>query len=353
MLPNKRIAVRLAVIVMAILILGLGAEVALRIYDAVHGVTPEAHNTAYFLFRAHPHRGYELTPGTRLRYADGRTVTVNSLGFRGPEFTPMKEPNTLRIFCLGESSTYGIYKDDADVWPRRLEEKLQEQLPGHRVEVINAGVPGYSSYESLIYLIQEIVNYRPDAILVTHTWNDSIKFGTIGASGNLVQTQMLRIRHVGKHGPLRNLLNRLVLVGMIEHRILDPLWTWRHEGDWFYDTLFHSKNVPLDIAAFERNLRAMVHYAADSGFLAVLCTQVIRMVDPDDSARWLHRLPQCEQIVRRVAGQPGAVLADAARHVEANEINLADAVHFTPQGSEVMAQFLANRLVESLRSELE
>ncbi|HET6201507.1 MAG TPA: GDSL-type esterase/lipase family protein [Planctomycetota bacterium] len=339
---------RLALVAGSGLLLALLGEVAVRVYDGVRGVSPHSHNFAYFLFRPHPYRGYSLAPGLRIRFAHGRTIGVNSLGFRGPEFTPEKPPGTTRIFCLGESSTFGLYESDEDVWPRRLEERLRARFPDRRFEVVNAGVPGYSSYESLIYLQQEIVNYRPDAVLAYHGWNDAIKLGTIGASGNLPETGILRVRHVEKHGWLRDLLNGSSLFGVLENRVLDPLWVARHEGRWFFDRLYDERNVETDLAAFERNLRAIARFAGDNGFEAVLCAPIVRRGDPAAEPKWARWIPRCEETVRKVARETGAALADAARGVEAKPEYLLDPVHFTPRGSEAMAEFLAARLAEIL-----
>jgi lysophospholipase L1-like esterase len=337
---------RLLLVVGALLALGVVAEVGIRVRDAVRGVSPRSHNYSHFLFRAHPYRGYALVPGVSIRFAGPRTITVNSLGFRGPEFAAEKPAGTLRIFCLGESSTFGLAESDEQVWPRRLEERLRAAVPGRRVEVVNAGVPGYSSYESLVYLEQEIVRYAPDAVVVYHTWNDAVKVGSVGATGSLPETGILRIRHVEKHGWLRDLLNLSAAFGVFEARVLDPLWARRQEGRWFYQRLFDERNVEIDLAAFERNLRTIVRFSEENGFRAILCTQTLRKGEGGGPLPWTRFLPLCEAAVRRVAAEPGGALADVARGVEGTDDRLVDSTHFSPKGSEAMAGFLAGRLLE-------
>ena len=66
----------------------------------------------------------------------------NSRGFRSPEYSEEKDPETLRIVVLGDSFTFssgGIPWSDS--WLLRLERELQ-QGRGDRVELLNLGVPG-------------------------------------------------------------------------------------------------------------------------------------------------------------------------------------------------------------------
>lgn len=81
---------------------------------------------------------YTYRPGTYENDLRGVTYTINSSGFRGPEFAAAK--SRYRIICVGESSTAGIESPDQETWPARLQQYL-----GTQVEVINAGVGGSTS----------------------------------------------------------------------------------------------------------------------------------------------------------------------------------------------------------------
>lgn len=95
-------------------------------------------------------------------------VAVNSLGARGKEFSKAKKPGVFRIVCLGDSCTYGsAIAHDEDTYPDILEKILNSS--GNQLlhyEVINAGVPGYSSYQGLMYLQKIIVGWKPDLVTV-------------------------------------------------------------------------------------------------------------------------------------------------------------------------------------------
>lgn len=100
-------------------------------------------------------------------------VQTNSLGLRNRNFELKKDKNTLRIVCLGASPTFGWGVEAEDAYPYQLEKLLREKYkPQSQIEVINAGVIGYTSYQGSIFLKKEIVNFLPDVITVPFVIND-------------------------------------------------------------------------------------------------------------------------------------------------------------------------------------
>lgn len=71
-----------------------------------------------------------------------------------------------RIVCVGGSTTYGGKTDHATF----LEEQLRTD--GYQVEVLNAGVPGWTSRESLINFELRVLPMQPDLVIVYHGRND-------------------------------------------------------------------------------------------------------------------------------------------------------------------------------------
>lgn len=97
----------------------------------------------------------------------GGVVHINRHGFRGPDFDLKKAPGTFRIMVVGASTTFDpCVANDAETWPARLEYWLQQQSPNRRIQVINAGVPGYPMLDQAIRLETELYAYEPDAFIV-------------------------------------------------------------------------------------------------------------------------------------------------------------------------------------------
>ena len=115
----------------------------------------------WLLYQPHPYLSYALTPG----YVNGK-VRHNSLGYRGKEITSPKPKGLFRIVAMGGSTTYTIaVDDDVKTYPALVESLLQQQLGKRRVDVVNAGVAGYTSYESLVNLQFRILDLKPDLLI--------------------------------------------------------------------------------------------------------------------------------------------------------------------------------------------
>ncbi len=109
---------------------------------------------------------WRLKPHVDIEYSG---ITTNSLGLRSPEVTP--KAGRIRVLCIGDSTTFGDDVRDAESWPWQLQAMLDERAPG-RFDVVNAGVPGWSSVQGLWYLEQEGLDLAPDIVIVTFGHND-------------------------------------------------------------------------------------------------------------------------------------------------------------------------------------
>jgi hypothetical protein len=101
-----------------------------------------------------------------------QNLHINQWGFRGDEITKQKSKNTYRVFLLGGSTVFNsgvIYEKNVS---KRLEEMLSQKYPEKKIEVINAGVDGYTSEHSLIQYLFYIKDFSPDMIIMWHGIND-------------------------------------------------------------------------------------------------------------------------------------------------------------------------------------
>lgn len=119
--------------------------------------------------RKRPHHYIGYVGGSEYRRGPNRH---NSLGFRGEEFSVTKPKGEFRIVCLGGSTTYtGGVKDYRKAYPQLLESRLKER--GHDgVRVINAGLPGYTTWETLLNYQLRVEPLNPDLVIVYHGIND-------------------------------------------------------------------------------------------------------------------------------------------------------------------------------------
>jgi lysophospholipase L1-like esterase len=81
-----------------------------------------------------------------------------------------RSPGTARVMVFGDSVAVGRDVPQTDVYSAQLESILRER--GIPVEVINAGVLGYSTDQALLLMQRWVPEYRPDVVLYGSTLND-------------------------------------------------------------------------------------------------------------------------------------------------------------------------------------
>lgn len=152
------------------LVLLVTAEIGLRIYvnykaEAVRGKVLSSLAQRNEYQRPDPVLGYSLLPN----YSD-RGIHINSLGFRGPSIAPQKELG-IRIVAIGDSTTFGLQGETCP-YPAQLQQLLSLANREAEIEVINAGVEGYSAKYALRLLQHKITALKPDLVLTYVGWND-------------------------------------------------------------------------------------------------------------------------------------------------------------------------------------
>ncbi|MFQ5731949.1 MAG: SGNH/GDSL hydrolase family protein [Planctomycetaceae bacterium] len=162
--------------VFALLVLVLSLEAGLRIYDGRTGSIsgPPAAQSPLMVTSARAH--HELKPliAVETPHPDtGRPVslTTNSLGLRGAEVAVPKPAGVYRILLLGDDSTLAIETPESETACRKLQELLQRETP-LRVEVVNAGVPGYCPLLSFLFYRHALLGLQPDLIVLNFDMSD-------------------------------------------------------------------------------------------------------------------------------------------------------------------------------------
>ena len=112
--------------------------------------------------------GMELIPNQ-----ESQSITINSLGFRGDEFSVEKPNSVYRIFMLGGSTMfgYGATSDETTI-PGYVQEFFQNNYEGIDIQVINAGIQGADSFAELNLIETKLLNYSPNMIIIYDGWND-------------------------------------------------------------------------------------------------------------------------------------------------------------------------------------
>ena len=99
-------------------------------------------------------------------------LKTNQLGFRDTDY---KNNADYKILLLGDSVSWGDGVRMEQSYPYILEKRLNQDYPRITVEVINAGVPGYSTFQQLIYLKKRGIKLKPNIIIHQFCLNDIVE----------------------------------------------------------------------------------------------------------------------------------------------------------------------------------
>jgi lysophospholipase L1-like esterase len=369
----------IGLVVSALLVAWLLIEIVPRVVD-LPGLT-RAELSPPFLVpntertKAHPYIAYVPREGWRARPEDYskrenyRQASHNSLGLRGPETTREKPPGTYRIVCIGGSSVYGhTESSDETTWPARLQEHLNAAEPPRRVEVINGGGSGYSTFEMLINLELRLLEFDPDLVVVYEAINDvrCALYSKDDPHPRPDNTHWRAVWPVYRPSPMEEVLERSY--AYLIWRRYGTDYTRKRAELGFYAIVdydpgrldLYVEDFPLPeqgFANFRRNLVSIVGVARAHGAQVLLSTQAMwfRHLEGSPSKdTQTAGLLRAREILRAVAAAEQVPLADTAAVLEAaaeeeflrnaTQSLFAAEVHLTDAGSDLLARTLATRI---------
>ena len=112
--------------------------------------------------------GMELVPNQQ-----SQSITINSLGFRGDDFSIEKSNASYRIFMLGGSTMFGHgATSDKTTIPGYIQEFFENDFEEYNIQVINSGIQGADSFDELNMIKTRLLDYSPDMMVIYDGWND-------------------------------------------------------------------------------------------------------------------------------------------------------------------------------------
>lgn len=276
--------------------------------------------------RADPELFWALVPGFRGSFL-GRPVTINRLGMRGPELAVPKPPGRRRVAAFGDSITFGYGVGDEEAYPFLL----NRLLSGSGVEVVNAGVTGYTTHQVLRLLRRLEGPLDLDVATFCIGWNDAsrrpVDDRTYARRMRAASALDGLARHVYLYRAMKSLYLRALMKGVAHE------WDSPPEG----------QRVP--VAQYRENLRALVEEcrarAIRPVFIQLPHRRRVGEVAPDSPhAGALSEMAHELRVPLIGLGELGL---DAT--APSNEGDFIDALHLSPEGNRRFAEQVARELV--------
>jgi lysophospholipase L1-like esterase len=314
----------------------------------------------------HRYLGYALNPDYPFN-----TNRHNSLGFRGDDLASDSE--SYRIVCLGGSTTYGTGVEDyKKSYPYLLKQKLQ-QLNYDKVEVINAGVPGYGSLELLLNYRLLIKPLKPDLLIIYTGVNDIVarlvwppeafRADNSGYRSHRYPNQQIPlweysslIRSILIKAGLTTPHNKLTQIDPVANTSIANEFFQGLREDLPLSGLLASPGPDAILAAndsryFQENLTELIHLAKDQD------TEVILSSFLFESDFYRGENNNLKQVLERAIEQSNELLKKISVEEELPFLDLAatsglerafyqeDGIHFTESGNDFRATTLAQYII--------
>ncbi len=274
--------------------------------------------------------------------------------------------DSYRILAIGGSTTRNGHLREEDRYPALLETIIDGRHPGREVDVFNSGQDWWTTKHSLINYVTNVRDWRPDLVIVMHAVND------------LYRSFTPKYYSVGEYdpswshfyGPAIGGADPPSYPGHLYRRYLRRL-LWK----WYPRQRFVEVDYPIErylsLPQFEVNLKRLIHYLQRDGVDIILLTQPSILKDEMTKAEWnvlkigfgfcitSRNFWQSEypsprslsaamnafnDVTRRVASTEGVPLVDLAEVVPRELVNFVDDVHYTTQGSRLVAEIIADAI---------
>jgi len=320
------------------------------------------------MYYVHPYSAYAMKPD----YESGDRERINNLGFRGEDISPEKPDGVYRIVAIGGSTTFAVYLPWRKSYPYYLQEILRERLGTDKIEVINAGMTGSTSGESLSRLYHQLLPIDPDMVIVYHGYNDLFP-----RVFNDWSDDYFHFRKSNTHNPpgmtsfisWRLMLKVLNPVAFHENYNLTKV-VWKVENLPDSDTERMRNFYNSDASAFERNMEYIVKAVADHGAVPVLATfgispDIVHWNDYIPAFAWEEGIRQNNRAIRAVADRNDvplvpfaeAVLDKPAKNLwrEGQDTDTCcwnDSIHMTGSGNVLKAEIFADTIEPIIREEM-
>jgi len=148
--------------------------VVLKSFEVVVG----AHHTNMYLAEPRPKMwiedstmGYRNRPDVESQSFAGIKSWTNDAGFRTERDHPVIDSKSgYRVIGVGDSVMWGTRVNLEDSFIYMLRRHLEAQRD--HVEIINAGVVGYSTMQEAFFMAKHVVKHHPDLVVVNFCHND-------------------------------------------------------------------------------------------------------------------------------------------------------------------------------------
>lgn len=282
-------------------------------------------------------------------------LKTNNLGFLNGKYGNRKviipkPKNLFRINCLGASTTGNYINFDKKNYSYPLElEKILKRKYKKKLEVNNFGQGGYNSTDILVRLNIQIVDTKPDVLILYHAFNDIRSYLTKNFESDYSHSRknfgdVFWRYWLGSKIPniplnfLNYLINK-ILPSNHRYGLLETV----SKGE------FHVKNdYKKGLKVYERNIQSIIDICKCNNIKIVLCTFCFYLHEriKKSASHKIYKKIVIEEnkIIKKLAKKNKVQLVDCYNLMPKNINNFVDSIHFSPNGMKKMAKIISKTI---------
>ncbi len=295
-------------------------------------------------------------------------VMSNSQRMRSREVSVSEAHDRLRVLCMGDSTTFAFGVDFADAWPNQLQVMLDvgseewgvksgewtgnsdqssiastphSSLPTPHFEVLNAGIPGHTSYQGRQRLAADLQKWRPHLTVITFGNNDGWRWDGLADKEHALPTANSAMEWMNHSRALSWLLSSRMR--STQQQTTQDESRWAEQATWNYFDPNTNWTPRVSLEDFAENLHAMIDLCRQHD------SEVALIVWPDqrqllNQPTW--RLPY-QAATRQVAEESGVACVDlvppfeSSAHWGVDRFLPRDVIHVDRAGNRLVAKAIA------------
>lgn len=282
-------------------------------------------------------------------------LKTNNLGFlngkNGSRDVQRRRKNVYTIGCLGNSTTlnYISFQKNNYSYPLVLEKILKQKFKKKKIEVNNFGTGLYNSTEILIRFVIQILDLRPNTIIVYCGHNDheaylsnNFKKDYSHFRRNLSENywRVKIYKFLPKFG--LNILN-LIYQNLLDLNLRNTLSKFVTKGEINFKINHKDK-----LHVFERNIQTIVSICKSKGINVILssyCYYLHPKIKKNKKYLKINKIVEDEnRIIKKIAKKNKVIFVDNSLLIKKNNKFFLDNQHFSPLGMQKLAENFSKKI---------
>ncbi len=341
------------------------------------------------IYQWHPFTGFIFSESTSFvgshpNQESKAFIETDKYGFlaNDNELEYNKLANEIRIATIGGSTTANIHLQFEKNWPGHIGDSLQKNFPNKHFRIINAGVPGFDTSQSVTNLALRVMPFKPDIVIIYHAYNDLKAIQkNIAFRPDYSHIHTIPYGFHKEHNFILKMLNKSMFYVRMRNKkreinsVLSKL-------DGLYDPMTATNRISsipkFAEHTFEQHIRILINIARAGGSKVILSTFATLHEPKLDYTKpeTIHSLSDFQKqnlgslldfapgltlegifkgfsryndVIRNIAAEEKCVLVDNAIDLPHEDKYFVDRVHFSEAGAEFMANNIYSTIVQVLR----